>query len=130
MESRLEHGVDELFNHDCLSVNLGNQKEICFINDSIWLPVHNDLIVGVSTDLSGTPLNGLRHPTDIGTTGWFIWSGEFSDDENFFKPICVQHLLQIRPDIVIYLGLDVGFRFQINSNGYQDVWYDESLLNI
>ena len=130
MGNHLNNGRDDLFNNDWLSVNLGKQKEICAIYDSIWQPVHNDLIVGVSTDLSSTPLNGLRHPADIGTTGWFIWSGEFSDDENFFKPICVRHLLQTRPDVVIYLGLNVGFRFLIDGQSYQDVWYDESLLKI
>ncbi len=130
MGNRLNNGRDDLFNNDWLSVNLGKQKEICVIHDSIWQPVHGKLNVGVSTDLSSIPLNGLRHPAEVGTTGWFIWSGEFSDDKNFFKPLCVEHLLQIRPEIVIYLGLDVGFRFQINSSGYQDVWYDESLLNI
>lgn len=116
--------------HSYLSLHFEKQKEICSIYNSIWHPVHNTLNVGVSKDLSSIPLNGLRHPAEVGATGWFIWSGEFSDDENFFKPLCVEHLLQIRPDIVIYLGLDVGFRFLIDSNGYQDVWYDESLLKI
>ncbi|WP_432444553.1 immunity protein Imm33 domain-containing protein [Rhizobium leguminosarum] len=26
------------------------------------------------------PLNGLRHPPEAGTNGWFIWGGEYSTD--------------------------------------------------
>ncbi len=33
------------------------------------------------------PLNGLRHPPENGTCGWYIWSGPefFLDDDEFFK---------------------------------------------
>ena len=67
--------------------------------------------------------NVLRHPGDKGTTGWFIWTGDYSEAEDFFKTMCAEHLLQIRPQIIRYLGLDVGYRFLIDNNGYEDVWY-------
>ena len=49
---------------------------------------------------------------------------------NFFQPICVEHLLQRKPKLIDYLGLDEGFRFLITENGYEDVWFDEKLLEI
>jgi len=62
--------------------------------------------------------------------GWYIWSGEWSNSDDFFKPIHVEHLIEKRPDILKYLGLDIGFRFQIDNKGYEDVWYDVKLKNI
>ncbi len=41
--------------------------------------------------------------------------------------MCAEHLLEINPKIVNYLGLEVGFRFLIDNNGYEDVWKDEKL---
>jgi len=32
--------------------------------------------------------------------------------------------------MIEYLGLPVGYRFLIDNEWYEDVWYDESLLNI
>lgn len=32
--------------------------------------------------------------------------------------------------ILKYLGLDIGFRFQIDRARYEDVWYDEKLRYI
>jgi hypothetical protein len=38
--------------------------------------------------------------------------------------------LQQRPEIIKYLGLDIGFRFLTDKNSYEDIWYDEKLKNI
>ncbi|WP_441007151.1 immunity protein Imm33 domain-containing protein, partial [Neisseria meningitidis] len=38
--------------------------------------------------------------------------------------------LQIwRPEIIPFLTLPPGYRFLIGENGYEDVWFDELLLN-
>jgi hypothetical protein len=44
--------------------------------------------------------------------------------------MCAEHLLQTRPELIKYFGLDVGYRFLIDNNGYEDVWYDEKLKNV
>jgi hypothetical protein len=41
--------------------------------------------------------------------------------------MCAEHLLQIRPDIIKYLGLDIGFRILTDKKGYEDIWVDEKL---
>jgi hypothetical protein len=34
------------------------------------------------------PINGLRHPQNADTNGWYIWAGEtFSTEADFFEPL-------------------------------------------
>lgn len=129
-KQRLLAGNDELIEHNVWNVHIDKQKSVCKKYDSKWTPMNKKLRVGVSDNLSADPIHGLRHPSDKGTTGWFIWTGDYSEAEDFFKPICAEHLLQIRPQIIKYLGLDIGFRFLSDNNGYEDVWYDENLKQV
>ena len=110
--------------------SIPTKKTICRKYESKWNPINKKLMVGCSTDLSSDPINGLRHPKEGITTGWYIWSGEWSDNADFFKPICAEHLLQEKPELIKYLGLDVGFRFLIGKDNYEDVWYDEKPKNV
>lgn len=128
-EKRLLTDIDELPEHNIWNLHVEKQKEICNKYSSAWNPVNNKLFIGVSENLTADPINGLRHLRDTKTTGWFIWTGEYSEADDFFKPISAEHLLQIRPQIIKYLGLDIGFRFLTDNNGYEDVWYDETLKN-
>jgi hypothetical protein len=109
---------------------LEEQKKICKEYDSLWNPIDKNLKVGISTDLNSEPLNGLRHNSENGTTGWFIWSGEYDEREDFFKPICAEHLLEKKPEVIKYLALDVGFRFLIGKENYEDVWFDKKISEI
>ncbi|NVB39638.1 hypothetical protein G6O69_17480 [Pseudenhygromyxa sp. WMMC2535] len=88
--------------------------------------------VGVSKNIrSGEePLNGLRHPPQGDTTGWYLWAGEFFDDApDFFEPLHVEHLIEWCPSVIPYLGLPPGWRFLITDD-YEDVWSDPGLLAI
>jgi len=129
-KKRLLTEKDDLLIHNNWNVHIEVQKEICVNSNSTWKPINKKLNIGVSTNLEKDPINGLRHPAEKGTTGWFIWTGEYSEADDFFQPICAEHLLQQRPEIIKYLGLDVGFRFLSDSKGYEDIWYDEKLKNI
>lgn len=74
------------------------------------------------------PVNGLRHPPAGTTCGWYLWAGEeFSEDPDFFVPLHVTHLPDWCPAAMPYLGLAPGWRFLI-APGYEDVWFDPSLL--
>lgn len=127
---QLETNEDILAEYNLWNVHINTQKEICKKYQSKWTPINNKMKVGFGSDLTSNPINGLRHPQEKGTTGWYIWTGEFSNTDDFFKPICAEHLLQIRPDIIKYFGLEVGYRFLIDDKGYEDVWFDEKLLTI
>jgi hypothetical protein len=93
-------------------------------------PSDSHLILGLATATLGQqPINGLRHPPRSNTTGWYVWAGEeLSTAADFFRPVHVEHLAEIMPAIMPYLGLPPGWRFQVAS-GHEDVWFDASLLN-
>lgn len=91
-----------------------------------------DLKVGAARNIrdSRYPIHGLRHPPQGDTTGWYIWAGDdLSDDPDFFEPVHVGHLAEIRPEVLPYLALPPGWRFLI-APGYEDVWEDPALLQV
>lgn len=75
------------------------------------------------------PIHGLRHPPADGTSGWFVWSGEFSDDDDFFRPWHQAHFDERWPKLAHLLELPPGSRFLV-APGFEDVWRDELLLDV
>ena len=125
---QLETEEDLLADYNLWNVHINRQKEMCEKYKSKWNPINKKLMIGIGSDLNTDPIHGLRHPKEKGTTGWYIWTGEYSESNDFFKPICAEHLLQIRPDLIKYFGLDVGYRFLIDKKEYEDVWFDQKLI--
>lgn len=114
-----QHAIEEL------------QREICRKFESDYYPSPNELKIGISLNIrsGAVPINGLRHPPEGDTTGWYIWAGEgLSDSPDFFTPLHVEHLDEWCPQIKKYLGLAPGWRF-LAADGYEDVWFDENLLS-
>ena len=108
------------------------QKELCKKYDAEFLASPSDLKVGIASNVREgiVPINGFRHPPEGDTTGWYIYAGEeLSDDGAFFKPLHVEHLDDWWPQIKKCLGLGPGWRFLI-AGDYEDVWFDESLLDV
>jgi hypothetical protein len=85
--------------------------------------------LGVSDSaLSGRwPMHGLRHRPSPSTNGWFIWSGEYSDADDFFLPLPIEHVEDRIPAAAPYLALPPGYRFLI-APGHEDVWFDASVF--
>ena len=108
------------------------QKDVCKKYDAEFYPSPSNLKVGISTNIREgiVPINGFRHPPEGDTTGWYIYAGEeLSTAPGFFKPLHVEHLDDWCPQIKKFLGLPPGWRFLI-AGDYEDVWFDESLLDI
>lgn len=108
------------------------QKEICNKYGVNYVESPNNLKVGIALNVKSgiEPLNALRHPQEGDTTGWYIWAGEeFSDAHDFFVPLHVEHLEEWCPQIIKFLGLPPGYRVLLAEN-YEDVWSDDSLLDI
>ena len=63
------------------------------------------------------------------TTVWYIWAGEYSSESDFFVPLHVDHLIDWCPIVIKYLALAPGWRFLLTDD-YEDVWLDDSLLEI
>lgn len=108
------------------------QKEVCRRHGAPFFDSPRGLKVGIARNvLEGLlPINGLRHPPEGDTTGWYIWAGEeLSQDPDFFVPLHVEHLAEWCADALPFLGLPPGWRFLL-ADGHEDVWEDESLLNL
>jgi hypothetical protein len=95
------------------------------------MPAEPESKVGFALRTQGQlPLNGLRHPPQGDTNGWYLWYGEeLSDDPTFFAPLHTKHLQVCCPEALKFLGLPPGYRFLV-AGDYVDVWFDESLLNV
>lgn len=109
---------------------LPSQADVCgrFKVQPILPLDHDRLGIAMST-LHLNLINGMRIPALSGLSGWFIFGGsDASEAEDFYSPLCVRHIAKHCDLAVPYLCLPPGWRFQIDSNGYEDVWYDELLL--
>jgi hypothetical protein len=51
------------------------------------------------------PVYGIRHAVEGGTTGWHLWTGEYSEADDFFVPWHTAHLHERWPEVVPYLAL-------------------------
>ena len=109
------------------------QKQLCLKYNTTYCESSFDKLVGValsSFNNAKMPINGLRHPIESShSANWYIWAGDYSDEENFFQPLHIQHLLELCPKAINYLGLPPGWRFLFD-NKFEDVWFDADLLDI
>src|SRR3990170_3766906 len=99
------------------------QVEVCRRFGAEPFPAFAGQKVGIARNVKEgvQPLNGLRHPPEGDTTGWYIWGGEeLPNDSNFFVPLHVHHLDDWCPDVLPYLALPPGWRFLI-APGHEDV---------
>jgi hypothetical protein len=89
-----------------------------------------DSKIGVARNVQdgAWPLNGLRHPPQGDSTGWYIWAGEeLSEAPDFFEPLHVEHLAKWCPILLPYLALPPGWRFLLAPD-HEDVWEDPTLV--
>ena len=123
----LAEGIVAMTNHE------GAQRLICKKYGANWDAPAVETKAGVQRlfTFNSPPIHGLRHPAEPGTSGWFIWEGSSSipNDDSFFVPMHIIHIVEKWPPLVQYLGLPPGWRFLIAPE-YEDVWFDASLLLI
>ncbi|WP_425413063.1 immunity protein Imm33 domain-containing protein [Micromonospora citrea] len=76
------------------------------------------------------PLNALRHPTAGNGNGWFVWRGPAipQEDDNFCT-LARRAPGRTRPGAWAVSRPSPGWGVVL-APGYEDVWYDETLLNI
>ncbi|SHM97695.1 hypothetical protein MRB56_11410 [Halomonas cupida] len=70
-------------------VNLQDeQQEVCKRTGSeVIFPSLGD-IAGVAIHTAKeSPIYGVREDPENGSSGWYIWAGEYSDAADFFKPL-------------------------------------------
>lgn len=105
------------------------QQDVCLKFGSEVYGINNSLKVGIAIKtLNQTPIHAVRHNEENGTTGWYIWGGEYSDSNDFYQPLCAEHLADYCPQIIKYLALAPGYRLIIDNAGYEDVWHDPEVI--
>ena len=107
------------------------QRAFCLRHEAVYLASPGSSKLGFALSTKGQiPVNGLRHPPQEDTNGWYIWCGEeYSSASDFFQPLHTQHVYDDSPNLSKLLGLPPGYRFLL-AGDYLDVWYDASLLNV
>jgi hypothetical protein len=109
--------------------NRKRQQAICDQWGAKFTLLDPGLRVGIALQtLDQVPLHGLRIPPEGNTCGWYFRAGdEYSEDPNFFQPLCVEHLEKYCPLAIPFLALPPGWRF-LTDGEYVDVWEDPQLL--
>ena len=106
-----------------------SQKNVCERAGSACCPTQPDEKVGIAmSTLASSPIYGVRRSPTEGVAGWYIWGGEYSSAPDFFQPVHVAHLGELIPEVLSYLSLAPGHKFIIDREGYEDIWFDDSLL--
>ncbi len=107
---------------------ISRQKALCDKYGAEYSPISNYSFLSISKgfDPKSFPINGLRH-SEMKSSGWFIWSGDYSDSDDFFETIHAHHMNDICDSVIKYLALAPGWRFLFD-NDYEDVWYDPDLI--
>lgn len=102
-----------------------SQKEVC---DKFGMPAQMpEPIVALATESVGqSPIYGTRVQIPEGcNVSWFIHCGEYSEADDFYKPVHISHVIETLPQVLNYLCLPVGAKFIIDDSGYEDVWKAE-----
>jgi hypothetical protein len=107
------------------------QRKLCERYAATFVAAPADSKLGLALTTKGRmPINGLRHPVADDTNGWYIWCGEdISREADFFASLHASHVYEEYPEIAKFLGLPPGYRFLFAPDS-EDVWFDESLLNV
>jgi hypothetical protein len=75
--------------------------------------------------LGQSPIYGTRIALpEHGTVSWFFHCGKHSDSADFYQPVHIDHLRQVLPLVMDYLGLPYGVKIILDDQGYEDVWMD------
>lgn len=109
-----------------MSVTSDLQQELCQRIGSPFMPPASAQKLGIAIETLGKmPIYGVRVESDDDTCGWYVWAGPHSEDPNFFSPVHAAHIPELCPLILPYLGLAPGYKFIIDGDGYEDVWFEE-----
>lgn len=108
-------------------IEKSERQLICEKYGSNYFEFSENLNIGVNIEsLANNPVYGVRINPTSDTSGWYIWGGDYSEDADFFQPMHGFHLLEILPRLSKYLALAPGYKFIVDNEGYEDVWFDPS----
>lgn len=103
---------------------IAEQKLLCEEFGSNYIEVKGDDLIAVAVQtLEKDPLVGIRKkPETAENVSWYIYGGELEEGTDHFETMTVRELQELVPEVLPYLALDIGFRFMIDGDDYEDVW--------
>ena len=105
-------------------------RAICDEHATEYCPPPPSSRVGIAVHTLGLhPLNGMRIAPHGNVCGWYLWGGgEPSEADDFFVPMCVEHLPDQCSAALPFLAVPPAWRF-LTDGACVDVWYDASLTS-
>src|SRR5438128_531236 len=87
------------------------QQAVCNQHGAEFLPPVAGSRVGIAIQTLGLqPLNGMRIDPEGGASGWYLWGGgESSAADDFYQPMCVEHLADHCSAAIPFLALPPGW---------------------
>ncbi|MBI5362233.1 MAG: hypothetical protein HZA53_03575 [Planctomycetes bacterium] len=77
--------------------------------------------------LDGLPAWGMRIPSPDHMSGWWIGTERTAEDYSNVRPVHLYHVTNSRPDLVKFLALSTGCRF--DQRDQDRAWFDAELLD-
>ena len=105
------------------------QKECCQHYGVAPAPVDEEQLVVISDGVyEGLPIEGIRYPAPQHMSGWWLTTEQYDGNTENLKTVHFSHIIEIRPEVAIYMALPSGYRFQLGGKE-EHVWFDESVAN-
>jgi hypothetical protein len=110
----------------------GLQRRVCEAYGAEFTPPAAGSKVGIALRTMGrTPIRAVRTPPTETTCGWYIFAGdEWSDDPDFYRPLCVEHMAEYCELALPFLALPPGWRFHTDGREGYGASFDPNLLQI
>jgi hypothetical protein len=124
------------FNQECSEYILGvtlsvsymkAQGDLCHKHDAEFLvPFSHDYAIVSDGVLEGAPVEGARHPSLEGLSGWWFTTELFNGDIHTLRREHLYHITAKRPELAGYLALPPGYWFLSGQDG-DNVSFDPSI---
>lgn len=89
-------------------------------------PTFSQMLVISKGVYEGYPVEGVRYPSPVNMCGWWLSTDLYDGNIKSLMTEHYYHLAFKRPEVLKYLALPFGYRFNLDPNGEVDVWYDEA----
>ncbi|UKB85371.1 hypothetical protein LF887_07025 [Chryseobacterium sp. MEBOG06] len=97
-----------------------SQSEICAKQNLTPLfPNFNQMIVISDGVYEGKDIEGIRYDSPEHMSGWWLITDDYDDNISSLKTVHFYHVIFRRPDILKYLALPFGYRFQLENNSVE-----------
>lgn len=131
-------GVLDVWEYDAMATNFREgaelalkywreQHEVCVRAGARFTPPRPDQLVVVSEGVfEGDSVKAVRYPSPEHMSGWWMVTDRYTGDVNSMRQEHMYHLTSRRPDLVPYVALPFGYRFDLTH--HEDIWLDKEAL--